>query len=117
MALTLCDLLVQGLHLIPKLLILLPKLFNHLKFDRSLKIIISAQAILSTFTLIEPLVFSQLLTWYPTIFLSVSHSMTFRPRRTSLPTFSLIKPLMFFRLLIWYSMAFPWTPFLQPQLR
>ena len=65
MALTLCDLLVQGLHLIPKLLILLPKLFNHLKFDRSLKIIISAQAILSTFTLIEPLVFSQLLTWYP----------------------------------------------------
>ena len=60
MVLTLCDLLVQGPHLIPKLLILPPKLFNHLKFNRSLEIIISAQAILSTFTLIEPLVFSQL---------------------------------------------------------
>ena len=76
MVLTLCDLLVQGPHLIPKLLILPPKLFNHLKFHRSLEIIISAQAILSTFTLIEPLVFSQLLTWYFAISLSLSLPMT-----------------------------------------
>ena len=76
MVLTLCDLLVQGPHLIPKLLILFPKLFNYLKFHCSLKIIIPAQAISSTFTLIEPLMFSQLLTWYSTIFLSVSCSTT-----------------------------------------
>ena len=71
MALASCDLLIQGPHLVSKFLILPPKLFDHLEFDRSLKIIIPAQAVTSTFTLIEPLVFSQLLTWYPTIFLSV----------------------------------------------
>ena len=113
MVLALCNLFIQGLDLIPELLVLFPKLFNHLKFDRSLKIIIPAQAISSTFTLIEPFVFSQLLTWYPTIFLLLSLLVTIPSQRIMLSSF-LIEPLMFFRLLTWHLMVPTRPPFSQP---